>query len=31
VEDSRIVMPDIPGIGFEGKSDLIKEMRELAE
>ena len=31
VEDSRIVMPDIPGIGFEGKSDLIKEMRDLAE
>jgi D(-)-tartrate dehydratase len=31
VEDSRIIMPDIPGIGFEGKSDLIKVMRELAE
>ena len=31
VEDSRIVMPDLPGIGFEGKSDLIKEMRDLAE
>src|SRR5215218_6176246 len=31
VEDSHIVMPDIPGIGFEGKSDLIKEMRALAE
>jgi L-alanine-DL-glutamate epimerase-like enolase superfamily enzyme len=31
VEDSHIVMPDIPGIGFEGKSDLIKVMRELAE
>ena len=25
------VMPDLPGIGFEGKSDLIKVMRELAE
>jgi hypothetical protein len=24
-------MPDIPGIGFEGKSDLIKVMRELSE
>jgi hypothetical protein len=24
-------MPDIAGIGFEGKSDLIKVMRELAE
>ena len=31
VEDSHIIMPDIPGIGFEGKSDLIKVMRELAE
>jgi hypothetical protein len=31
VEDSHIVMPDIPGIGFEGKSDLTKVMRELAE
>jgi L-alanine-DL-glutamate epimerase-like enolase superfamily enzyme len=31
VEDSHIVMPDIPGIGFEGKFDLIKVMRDLAE
>lgn len=31
VEDGHIVMPDLPGIGFEGKSDLIKMMRELAE
>lgn len=31
VEDGHIVMPDIPGIGFEGKTDLIKVMRELAE
>jgi hypothetical protein len=23
-------MPELPGIGFEGKSDLIKVMRELA-
>jgi hypothetical protein len=23
-------MPDLPGIGFEGKSDLRKVMRELA-
>jgi L-alanine-DL-glutamate epimerase-like enolase superfamily enzyme len=30
VEGSHIVMPDIPGIGFEGKSDLIKVMRDLA-
>jgi L-alanine-DL-glutamate epimerase-like enolase superfamily enzyme len=31
VQEGHIVMPDIPGIGFEGKSDLIKVMRELAE
>lgn len=31
VEDGHIVMPDLPGIGFEGKSDLIREMRNLAE
>jgi L-alanine-DL-glutamate epimerase-like enolase superfamily enzyme len=31
VQDGHIVMPDLPGIGFEGKSDLIKVMRELAE
>tara|TARA_R110002049_G_scaffold12325_1_gene55284 strand:- start:181 stop:1344 length:1164 start_codon:yes stop_codon:yes gene_type:complete len=31
VEDGHIVMPDLPGIGFEGKSDLITVMRELAE
>ena len=30
VEDSHITMPELPGIGFEGKSDLIKVMRELA-
>jgi len=30
VEDGHIVMSDLPGIGFEGKSDLIKVMRELA-
>ncbi len=30
VEDSHIVMPELPGIGFEGKSDLIGVMRELA-
>jgi hypothetical protein len=23
-------MPELPGIGFEGKSDLIKVMRELS-
>ena len=31
VENGRITMPELPGIGFEGKSDLIKVMRELAE
>ena len=31
VEDGIIVMPDLPGIGFEGKADLIREMRNLAE
>jgi L-alanine-DL-glutamate epimerase-like enolase superfamily enzyme len=30
VDDGHIVMPDLPGIGFEGKSDLIKVMRDLA-
>lgn len=31
VVDGHITMPDLPGIGFEGKSDLIAVMRELAE
>ena len=31
VEDGHILMLELPGIGFEGKSDLIKVMRELAE
>lgn len=30
VEAGYITMPDLPGIGFEGKSDLIAEMRLLA-
>ena len=30
VESGHIVMPELPGIGFEGKSDLIKVMRDLA-
>jgi L-alanine-DL-glutamate epimerase-like enolase superfamily enzyme len=29
VEDGYITMPDLPGLGFEGKSDLYKVMREL--
>lgn len=31
VESGYITMPDLPGIGFEGKSDLIAVMRKLAE
>jgi L-alanine-DL-glutamate epimerase-like enolase superfamily enzyme len=31
VEDGYITMPELPGIGFEGKSDLISVMRDLAE
>lgn len=31
VEKGHTVMPELPGIGFEGKSDLIRVMRELAE
>ncbi|WP_417720164.1 mandelate racemase/muconate lactonizing enzyme family protein [Salipiger sp.] len=31
VEDGHIVMPELPGIGFEGKADLIRVMRDLAE
>ena len=31
VENGYIVMPELPGIGFEGKSDLIRVMRQLAE
>ena len=29
VEDSFITMPDLPGIGFEGKADLAKVMHDL--
>ncbi len=31
VEDGHITMPELPGIGFEGKSDLITVMRALAD
>ena len=31
LEESRITMPELPGIGFEGKTDLIQVMRDLAE
>ena len=30
VIDGHVTMPDLPGIGFEGKADLYREMRELA-
>jgi len=31
IESGYVTMPDLQGIGFEGKSDLIKVMRQLAE
>src|SRR3954454_201585 len=31
VRDSIVTLPDLPGIGFEGKSDLYSIMRELAD
>jgi L-alanine-DL-glutamate epimerase-like enolase superfamily enzyme len=31
VENGHIVMPELPGIGFEGKAELYKVMRVLAE
>jgi L-alanine-DL-glutamate epimerase-like enolase superfamily enzyme len=31
VESGHIIMPELPGIGFEGKQDLYKEMRDLAQ
>ncbi|WP_371767035.1 mandelate racemase/muconate lactonizing enzyme family protein [Massilia sp.] len=31
VEDGFITMPDLPGIGFEGKAELIRVMRHLSE
>ncbi|HEX4333855.1 MAG TPA: mandelate racemase/muconate lactonizing enzyme family protein [Usitatibacter sp.] len=30
VQDGHVVMPELPGIGFEGKSDLYKIMKELS-
>ena len=30
VRDSIVTLPELPGIGFEGKADLIREMRALA-
>ncbi len=31
VEDGHVVVPELPGLGFEGKSELIRAMRALAE
>jgi D(-)-tartrate dehydratase len=31
VENGYVVMPELPGIGFEGKADLINVMRQLAQ
>jgi L-alanine-DL-glutamate epimerase-like enolase superfamily enzyme len=31
VEEGYVLMPELPGIGFEGKSDLIKVMRQLVD
>ena len=31
VDDGHIEMPELLGIGFEGKADLIRVMHELAE
>jgi L-alanine-DL-glutamate epimerase-like enolase superfamily enzyme len=30
VQDGHVTLPELPGIGFEGKGDLIREMRALA-
>jgi L-alanine-DL-glutamate epimerase-like enolase superfamily enzyme len=31
VENGYVTLPSLPGIGFEGKSDLIAEMHALAK
>ncbi|CCH07134.1 mandelate racemase/muconate lactonizing enzyme family protein [Achromobacter xylosoxidans] len=31
VDNGHVTLPELPGIGFEGKADLIAEMRKLAE
>ncbi len=31
VRDSIVTLPELPGIGFEGKADLIREMRALSD
>ena len=30
VENSFVTLPDLPGIGFEGKADLYREMKAMA-
>jgi len=30
VKDSIVTLPELPGIGFEGKADLFAEMRALS-
>lgn len=30
VDNSFVTLPDLPGIGFEGKADLFKEMKTLS-
>jgi L-alanine-DL-glutamate epimerase-like enolase superfamily enzyme len=30
VEQGHVVLPELPGIGFEGKADLYREMAALA-
>ena len=30
VENSYVTLPDLPGIGFEGKADLYREMQALS-
>jgi D(-)-tartrate dehydratase len=31
VENGHVILPDLPGIGFEGKADLYREMRSLSD
>jgi hypothetical protein len=30
VDNSHVMLPELPGIGFEGKADLFREMKALA-
>jgi L-alanine-DL-glutamate epimerase-like enolase superfamily enzyme len=30
VDNGYVTMPDLPGIGFEGKADLYREMQKLS-